>query len=308
MIRALTLAARTCCCFLVLGVVGACSGNITPEQYQTFANRLLTKGHLRTDRTPADAPYTNAQLAQNFRKIAFEYEFHFNGGRVVNRPLSKPLNRWDGPIRYRLVGDAVRPEDKAEVAALMKEISALTGLETVRAKEDANMLISIATPEGRDQISAMFGAAGQYVFQSRYDTWRRTPGWICGATLSVEDYDPHVLVGAHVFLGSEVTGTLRRACLHEEIIQSLGLTNDSRAARPSIFNDDQEFALLTEHDALLLRVLYSPHLRPGMKEHEAMPIAEQIIATLRSDGVRSGARTWAPTGSLSFGGGAHALD
>lgn len=263
-------------------VVGGCSGNITPEQYGAFANTLLTKGHLRTDRAPPDAPYTNVQLAQNFRDIAFQYEFQFEGNRVVNRPLPKPLNRWQQPIRYRLIGDSVTRQDEAEVAELMALITDLTGLEAEPVKDGQNMLISIASPEGRKDISRMFGAAGQFVFQSRYDTWRETPGWICGATLSVEPSNPNVLVGAHVFMGSEVTGTLRRACLHEEIVQSLGLTNDSRSARPSIFNDDQEFALLTEHDALLLRVLYDPHLHPGMGEAEAMPIAEQIIRDLRA--------------------------
>jgi hypothetical protein len=38
---------------------------------------------------------------------------------------------------------------------------------------------------------------------------------------------------------------LRQSCIHEEIAQGLGLPNDSPAARPSIFNDDEEFALLT---------------------------------------------------------------
>ena len=39
---------------------------------------------------------------------------------------------------------------------------------------------------------------------------------------------------------------MRRACVHEEMAQGLGLGNDSETARPSIFNDDEEFALLTE--------------------------------------------------------------
>ena len=43
----------------------------------------------------------------------------------------------------------------------------------------------------------------------------------------------------------------------------MGLPNDSPEARPSLFNDDLEFALLTEHDAVLLRMLYDPRLRPG---------------------------------------------
>jgi hypothetical protein len=43
----------------------------------------------------------------------------------------------------------------------------------------------------------------------------------------------------------------------------MGLANDSRQARPSIFNDDQEFALLTGHDELLLTILYDPACAPA---------------------------------------------
>ena len=44
----------------------------------------------------------------------------------------------------------------------------------------------------------------------------------------------------------------------------MGLANDSPDARPSVFNDDEEFAFLTRHDELLLKMLYDPRLRPGM--------------------------------------------
>jgi len=73
---------------------------------------------------------------------------------------------------------------------------------------------------------------------------------------------------------------LRLSCLHEEIAQGLGLANDSPTARPSIFNDDEEFALLTTMDEAMLRILYSPALRPGMDEAEARPIVESLAARL----------------------------
>ena len=70
---------------------------------------------------------------------------------------------------------------------------------------------------------------------------------------------------------------MRKACFHEELAQGLGLANDSPAARPSIFNDDEEFALLTDHDASLLRLLYHPDLTPGMTPDEARPILRRLL-------------------------------
>ena len=82
---------------------------------------------------------------------------------------------------------------------------------------------------------------------------------------------------------SELPPLLRKSCVHEEIAQGLGLVNDSPKARPSIFNDDQEFALLTRQDALMLRILYDQRLRPGMTLDEARPIVETIAAELLPD-------------------------
>ena len=89
--------------------------------------------------------------------------------------------------------------------------------------------------------------------------------------------DPSTYVAAVAVIRSEHPSTLRLSCLHEEIAQGLGLPNDSPLARPSVFNDDEEFGLLTRHDEYLLRMLYDPRMRTGMSEAEARPVA-QIIA------------------------------
>ena len=71
------------------------------------------------------------------------------------------------------------------------------------------------------------------------------------------------------------------SCVHEEMAQAMGLPNDSPEARPSLFNDDLEFALLTEHDAILLRMLYDPRLRPGMTAAEVRPLLPAIVGDAR---------------------------
>jgi hypothetical protein len=74
---------------------------------------------------------------------------------------------------------------------------------------------------------------------------------------------------------------LRLSCIHEELAQGLGLANDSPAARPSIFNDDDEFALLTTHDEQLLRMLYDSRLRAGMSAADAQPIVRTIAREIK---------------------------
>jgi hypothetical protein len=85
---------------------------------------------------------------------------------------------------------------------------------------------------------------------------------------------------AYAVIRAEHPDLLRLSCFHEEIAQGLGLANDSRSARPSIFNDDEEFALLTTQDEYMLRMLYDPALQPGMTEAQARPIIETLAARL----------------------------
>ena len=85
---------------------------------------------------------------------------------------------------------------------------------------------------------------------------------------------------AIAIIRSEHPDLLRASCIQEELAQGLGLSNDYALARPSIFNDDEEFGFLTRQDELMLKMLYDARLRPGMSEAEARPIVEQIAAEL----------------------------
>ena len=104
---------------------------------------------------------------------------------------------------------------------------------------------------------------------------------MCSSDLSVSTgTDGAAITQAIILIKAETAGILRESCAHEEFAQALGPGNDFDGARPSIFNDDQEFALLTAHDEMILRVLYDPRLRPGMTRAEGMPIARAIITGL----------------------------
>jgi hypothetical protein len=87
----------------------------------------------------------------------------------------------------------------------------------------------------------------------------------------------HTYRRAIAFIRSEHPDLMRRSCVHEELAQGLGLANDSPRARPSIFNDDDEFALLTRHDEELLKLLYHPALTPGMTPDQARPIVARLL-------------------------------
>ncbi|MEO1776875.1 MAG: DUF2927 domain-containing protein [Pseudomonadota bacterium] len=269
---------------LLLLAVG-CTTQPSREEYLQYEATLRSLGDLRTERAPLDAPFSNEDLVRNFERIALRGEVDIERSGSETNSKSLPLRRWEQPLRYRVLGSGATAQDRARIDVFMRRIGGLTGLPVVQAGSDANLLILVTTPEERDAVSAALFARHPGLGVS-FDTWRRSRRIVCAATnLVAPDADRGYVFGL-VIVGDEVSGLLRESCFHEEITQVLGLGNDHPEVRPSIFNDDEEFALLTEHDEWLVRLLYHDRLRPGMTEDEALPIVREVIGQLRPEGER----------------------
>ena len=102
----------------------------------------------------------------------------------------------------------------------------------------------------------------------------------CSAFTLSKPSNTYEYTAAIILIKSEHSRLMRKSCIHEEMAQSLGLSNDSKIARPSIFNDDEEFAFLTTHDENLLKILYDNRLKPGMNNKDALPIVTKIAKEL----------------------------
>lgn len=267
--------------------LGACA----PDQsrfYQGYTSLLLEQGGLRSDYDPADAPFDNAKLVQDFETVAFYSEFRKEEGPLVMERTQTVLSRWNGPVYYALAGDGVLPEDREAYRALAATISARTGLEIYEAgrREQPDIKIFILTSEERDYFRELAEKAGVEEKISIAVEWTKSPLFPCvGTVYSYDDEDSGVIDGAMIYLKSELEGKLRTSCIHEEFSQTFGLLNDGDDVRPSIFNDDQEFAALTRHDELLLAMLYDERLRPGMTLAEARPLLKEIADEVNPEGV-----------------------
>jgi hypothetical protein len=262
--------------------LAACGVDRSADYYAGLEARLLAKGKLRTDTAPTDISYDRENLIRNFERVALHHEADATRPGSEGNSAGNPLKRWEGPLRYAFAGQAVTEADRAEVATLMRRIAELTGLEIAETEAGWNFLILITNPEERDHFSFALARADPGL-AATFNLWRHDAGIICVANDPFSHSDGRRLSDGLVSIGSETTGVLRRACLHEEVVQSLGLPNDHPEVRPSIFNDDGEFALMTEHDEKLLRILYDPRLRSGMTADEAMPIVRQIVDGLPLD-------------------------
>jgi hypothetical protein len=258
--------------------------------YQEIETRLTGDGLLRTDDTPRDAPFSAAVLARNFERIALYDEYTLVGGRFVQQETPSRLRRWEAPVRMQphfgaFVTPAQEAEDRAILSTYATRLARASGhpVSTVRTGGNFHVLYL-----GRDDLagvgdllrSLVPGISAEVV--TEIETLPRST--FCSVYAFSEGGGRSVYVAAIAIIRDEHPSLLRRSCVHEEVAQGLGLPNDSPAARPSIFNDDEEFALLTRHDELLLRILYDPRLSPGQRPGEATATIREIAEELLGGG------------------------
>ncbi|MEL6476679.1 MAG: DUF2927 domain-containing protein [Pseudomonadota bacterium] len=301
--------------FLSLGLaalsVAACAPPPPAQQTETrssrwsvYQDRLLAQGLMRSETDPADAPWTAADLTRNFRRIAFDFEADpFATGRTTSKPRPRVLRRVTRGPSLRLVGgEAESRRLIPRLRAFNQVIRQETGLTPVFLSQDAQSgetrrpLVSFVVLEDRQWRE--IGRTGlprtpDSKLPERFWTglaqtirdWHAS-GSPCGGTVWSATSDRlqgrvrGEIVTAIIFLRASLPDLLLTACVEEEYAQALGLVNDDPSVRPSLFNDDGEFARLTTHDRALLRLLYDRRLTTGMARADAMPIARRIAVEL----------------------------
>lgn len=252
--------------------------------YARVQSRLLAQGLLRTDGGGSDTPYTAQMLAENFVRIALFDEYTRTSAGPVQRQSASKLRKWVGPVRVGLnFGASVPPDrraaDTARIASFLARLSRLTG-HPIGIGGNPNFLINIVSEDERRALGPVVAAALPGLSDAEIAGVTDMPRSTYCLVYAMSGDDGASYVRAFSVIRSEHPDLLRLSCIHEEITQGLGLANDSPSARPSIYNDDEEFALLTRQDEMMLKILYNPALRPGMSEAEARPIVESLAAGL----------------------------
>ena len=82
------------------------------------------------------------------------------------------------------------------------------------------------------------------------------------------------ITNAYIVLQS---GDDLQMCAYEELMQALGLGNDSDLAVNSIFNDKSNKILPTKYDLIMLDALYSPLLKSGATKKSAIATVRNIL-------------------------------
>lgn len=250
--------------------------------YRRLEADLKAQDLMRTGGGGVDTPFTQRDLLRNFEQIAFYDEYQRNGGLSRSQDGPGRLKKWRVPIRVSVeFGDTVPPDvrqrETQRVAGFTQRLSRITGHPIRMNSNNPNFVVMIMGNDDAAQARARALELVPSIASSNLVFFSGLPRSIQCFVLAAgyeSEFEYRVAVA---YIRAENTDLQRLSCIHEEMSQGLGLTNDSPRARPSIFNDDEEFALLTTHDEVLLRALYDDRLRPGMTLEQARPILQQIL-------------------------------
>lgn len=266
------------------------ASNAQREFYARAEAALRSQGRLRRDRVPLDAPIDADTLTRNFIAIALRDEYGAGGIQANGGGAPAPLRRWQDPVRVQLefgpvVDVASRRAYRVEVSQFAQRLAGATGHSVSQTDNGGNFIVMVLSDDERRAIGPRLAQLVPGIPSQDIEVMQTLdPDNFCTVFAYSRGAAP-VYSNAVALIRAELPPLLQTSCIHEELAQGMGLANDSPAARPSVFNDDEEFALLTRHDELLLRILYDPRLRPGMSAAEAEPIVRRIAAELLAQSI-----------------------
>jgi len=252
------------------------------KYYSRVEARKLSMGLLRQDGGGADTPFDLDDIIEVFEKLAFYNEYSIDDNQLLPNSNPVSLGKWKTQVNISpRFGNSVsikqKEQDTIEIANLLSVLSDATNHKIKLTDKNTNMYIVIGNQKEIVELTNEISLDLEEFDPKRIPIIAKLPRDIhCMAMTSVSSDQGSEIESALVIIRNELPNLMRRACFHEEIAQSLGLTNDSHLARPSIFNDDDEFSTLTKLDKILLNILYDNRLKSGIVRNEATQLVRQI--------------------------------
>ena len=231
------------------------------QRYDHLATGLIAQGLLRTDAGSNSPRATPKALTELFNSLAFYDEYDPSSGFQPAQATSTALSKWQRPVKINLhFGPSLSPETRVKDTQFLSDyatqLSDITRHPIELTTELGNFHVVVVNEVHRMNMVQNLRKKDVLVPPNIQQVIQRMPADIhCMVLTFSARHSPHIHEQALAVIRAEHPPMLKKACFHEEIAQGLGLHNDNPTAHLSIFNDDDEFAFLTNQDALVLRVL-----------------------------------------------------
>lgn len=260
-------------CLLALAALIVCIVGMRSEQMEEPAipdpSPLVTiapEPSVRPEPTPevTAAPeqldtlgYTAEQIADYFCEVTLGVEYNHGSGD------SSAVQKWARPICYAVYGSPTQ-DDTALIESFAQELNSIEdfpGMYPAESAEEENFVIRFLPWE---QMSADAG----YVVNGEY-----------ADGIAYWDYyiDTNDLYNVRIWIRSDIDQHTRNSVIYEEIINSLGLGNDTTLREDSIiYQYSSQTQQPSEMDWLLLKILYNENMRRGMHEADCREVIKRL--------------------------------
>lgn len=179
------------------------------------------------------------------------------------------LKRFAVPIRFKVedgAGEPRRREAEAFLRRLSRDMPSLDA-RLARGRETANFTVHIVDSQD-------YQSTGRRIFRNPF---KRVPG----ACIVRSSFGRGGIRQSDALIVSDMGDALFRRCLSEEVVQGLGLLEDTDLLPDSIFNEASAAERPMRSDRILVEMLYDPRLEAGMAPEAARPLLEDIVKDAR---------------------------
>lgn len=213
--------------------------------------------------------YTNEEVLSYFMSVAYQSEY--GGARDHNA-------RWTSPIKYSVSGSPQEGdlETLKTLTDRLNEIEGFPGISEAENESEVNMEIYFVS----------MNDFSKYVSSARGNFWGYANIW----WTNDENGNNGKITDTVVLLADEIPTRLERdSIIYEEVLQSLGLLQDTYDYYESVFYQDSNYqGEPAPIDWALVEILYSPRMITGASSAEGRALAEQIIAEKSANSLNNG--------------------
>lgn len=191
-----------------------------------------------------DERYTLEQVYEYFSEVVLSSEY----GDEENGAL---VQKWILPIFYTVEGDCT-DEDYAVITDFVSQLNEVSGFPKMYpAENDRVPSITLSFMDSEELDRTLGGSVDHERSDGISQYWYLT--------------EFNVIFEARIGYDKDMPDSVRTSVLLEEIINAIGLSNDSALREDSIiYSDYTEATELSDMDWLIIRLLYSKEIKCGM--------------------------------------------
>lgn len=248
--------------FIVLAVLA-----LAPEAHAASELKPAPPGAL-ADAPPQHTRFRTGEIARGFLALAFGSDLRIGARKAGIRKFTEPVRV--------LIRSAGAPDRTAQMRGILDEYAAaepalrLRIIDAARSADEANVIVRLINE--RDFAPTLEEALGR---ETAAALLRRTDAQCM--TNVASDLEGRIIRVETLIIVDQGEDVFRD-CAYHELLHVFGLSGHDQSNPWTTLNQERMVGYLAVYDRILLNLLYSPQIRPGMSPDEVRRALPEAIA------------------------------